>query len=129
MEQNSSIQYYCQFLSPAEGITPLQLIDNAISSCIIPKEVRSSLTNSINEIKLHFVSKVITENIQKILISNIKVKRLHKLDRRHFDVSVCTMVNDLEDPMFREWLVYNILLGIGANGISYFNLKFKFIII
>ena len=100
---------YCQFNTPLP-IDVVMEFDQSIHSCKIPLVIRNSLTNNINHISLHLIQK--TSNGVKVLLSNITVHRLYPLDRRSFNVSVCTMIDDINNFGIVEWLVHNLALGV-----------------
>lgn len=54
----------------------------------------------------------ISDRDGKLLLSNIRVPRLHYLDRRHFNVTVTSMVDKIDSRYLIEWLIYHILLGV-----------------
>lgn len=120
-EFDKHAKFYCDFKIPGSRRSDLSTLSVELSpenSCKIPIEVTSMLTAKDTAIYLDF--SVIQENSNNLnnhtsretLLSNIRVPRLHELDRRHFNVTVCTMVNDLHSPLLVEWLVYNIALGV-----------------
>lgn len=46
------------------------------------------------------------------LLKGISLYRGHPLDYRHFPYTVQTMIDNLNDPLVIEWIIYNILLGV-----------------
>ena len=80
--------------------------------CAIPTSLTSSL-----EYKHKFIDVSLWEEDGegKELVSQVRVPRLEPVDRREFNLSLCTMVFDINDQLLQEWLVYNILLGISLH--------------
>lgn len=111
-EFDTHAKFYCDFKIPGSRLSTVSVELSPENSCKIPIEVTSILAAEDSAIHLDF--SVIQENnsTRETLLSNIRVPRLHELDRRHFNVTVCTMVNDLHSPLLVEWLVYNIALGV-----------------
>ena len=116
--------YYCDFKifpSAANKLIRISTISVRVtedpyhiesSACVIPEEVRSNLTESIREVVFDFSEFNTSSKIRRVLLADVQVRRLHELDRRQFNVSLCTMVSDLNSPLLVEWLVYNIALGV-----------------
>ena len=120
-EFDEHAKFYCDFkIPPGSGRAHPSIMSVEFSAenvCEIPIEVTSTLTAGDTVIQLDFsaiqnYSEASKSSDKVILLFNIRVPRLHELDRRHFNVTVCTMVNDLHSPLLVEWLVYNIALGV-----------------
>ena len=47
-----------------------------------------------------------------VLLKNIKVQRLNRLDRRFFNTSSYIMTYNLHDVMLVEWITYHLMLGV-----------------
>ncbi len=47
-----------------------------------------------------------------MLLKNIVLYRNHPLDYRNFPFTIQTMIEDVNDPLVVEWIIYHILLGI-----------------
>ena len=77
-----------------------------IHHCRIPAELSSNLTENHHYIQLDLAYSNGT------LLKNIKVRRLHPLDRRHFTTTSYILTNTLTDNMLIEWITYNLMLGV-----------------
>lgn len=118
---------YCHFKFPKVAISKLTVTlfpdENIIGatprksnekmySCeipfLIPDHLKVSSLNPLNPIVvvLDFVISNVTA------IADIQIPRIHKLDRRYFNYTVCTMIEYVNDRRLRQWLTYNIMLGI-----------------
>lgn len=106
---------YCSFTYPFRGFTRAIIKDNMMNvvnkksydqliSCSLPSNIK------LNDNHKHIVFDLL-HNDNKLL-SNIKMKRLHELDRRQFNVTMFTMVDDLESSLLYEWLIYHIMIGV-----------------
>ena len=114
----SGTQFGCSFVSPSDAFTLVSFergFQNAVKenvlhtfvTCPIPSEFAPS---NATEFRFHLVQG--TTSSGHVLISNIVVKRPHQLERRMFNVSLSTQVDDWNEPMLIEWLTYHILAGI-----------------
>ena len=45
-------------------------------------------------------------------LRKVQLERIHAIDRRRFNYTVCTMVDDINSPLLIEWLTYHSLLGV-----------------
>lgn len=107
-KEMKNTKFFCKFLHPAVATTPLTGQQNMFfASCEIPEVVRDALNHSVKAIELDLVSGNST-----ILLKNIEVKRLHRMDRRSFNVSVTTMTMGIDNPMLVDWMVYHLALGV-----------------
>jgi hypothetical protein len=59
----------------------------------------------------HFHGKTLNDH-KHLLLSNITLYEPHPLDQMAYNVSLSFMVDDLEDKLMLEWIIYNILLGV-----------------
>ena len=73
-----------------------------------PNNVVAALRTSAME----YVGLNISDRDGKLRLSNIRVPRLHYLDRRHFNITVTSMVDKIDSRYLIEWLIYHILLGV-----------------
>ena len=64
-------------------------------------------SSAMDYVELH-----INDRDGNLLLSNIRVPRLHYLDRRYFNITVTSMVDKIDSRNLIEWLVYHILLGV-----------------
>jgi len=127
-EDNDRV-FYCDFKIPntsyesGYSVSSVKANRNTESSfypaesCSIPQEVHLSLTGDIKSIVFDISVENITEFNSEglprhVLLPNIRVYRLHPLDRRHFNVSVSTMIDNIDNPLLVEWLVYHLALGV-----------------
>ena len=95
---------------------------NSLIRCAVPWSVSSAMNKDATEVVLELVRITATPVPADKLLRDIHVPRLHSLDRRTYKYSVQTMLEDLEDPMVVEWMVYNILLGV-EHFYFYYNAK------
>jgi hypothetical protein len=75
--------------------------------CKLPKLIPNASSSQEEYVEFHLIG-----SNSNILIPSIRVYRLHYLDRRQFNISVISMINDIKTPLLHEWIVYNILLGV-----------------
>lgn len=104
---------------------------NNLIRCPLPKIVVDALDESVHKIAVSFTQNLWVEESRTIfgpyhtynetkvmieynrtLLSQVSIFRTHPLDKRLFGYTIQTMLDNLEDPMVNEWLVYNILLGV-----------------
>lgn len=115
-------RFFCNFTFPVHARSEvvikrdifnafLQLTKENMVYCPIPTILKLALAESISQVSLNFIVEH-GKGIESILLSNVTVYRDHPLDRRSFFTSMCTMLDDLDDPMVIEWLTYNSLLGV-----------------
>ena len=98
----------CSYSYPISATSPY-IVDNKnnyIHRCQIPAELSSTLTKNHHYIQLDLVYP------GGILLKNIKVRRLHPLDRRQFTTTAYTLTSTITDNMLIEWITYNLMLGI-----------------
>eukprot|EP01031_Cornospumella_fuschlensis_P034797 gene34797-42138_t len=133
----SDREYMCVFTQPVQASSPVTVTrglrnvlnqptnQNAVK-CAIPIAVVDALrqqnkaTEEDGEVVVSFSA--VVNNVPTPLLADIHVPRLHWLDRRRHNFVACTMVDVLEDPMVRDWIVYNILLGMD-HFVIYYNVK------
>lgn len=103
---------------------------NNIIRCSLPPTIVQAVNHRLPHIVLNFTQHIMvdvnitttstygsmTTTIQELqsrtLLWDITLSPSHYLDKRNFHYSLQTMVDNLEDPMLHEWLVYNIMLGV-----------------
>jgi hypothetical protein len=90
--------------------------ENNIIRCQVPIPVLLGLKNNIHHVKLSLTRTSHDETTDGSrntpLLKDIHIPRLHELDRRRYRYTMQTLLENLEDEMVIEWIVYNILLGI-----------------
>lgn len=113
-------QYICDFNHPSKASSDVRIskgFKNAINqntmhntiACTVPAELWTELEKSpYTDLQLNFVSK----SRNRPILSNIRLNRPHELDRRHFNVSLCTIADDFNDAFLIEWIMYHILIGV-----------------
>jgi hypothetical protein len=129
----SNEKYGCSFESPIVAFTEVVIergFRNAVKQatlhnhifCPLPLNLNLNLNQNLNlsqglnatqqeEIRFHFVRG--TASSHQRLISDIVVRRPHELEHsRSFNVSLSTQVDDWNEPLLVEWLVYHILVGV-----------------
>ena len=114
--------YGCNFLLPSPAFSAASVergFKNAIKqavqhthiTCPLPADIAKAVAaDPTLEVRLQFVRGTAAQH--EALISDILVRRAHPMDRRAFNISLSTQVDDWNEPMFVEWLVYHILLGV-----------------
>ena len=126
---------YCDFKFPTTGKSKMKVTrfpdENIIGNnnfdtsktmsnvrmytCDIPFSIPShlSLEDLSKEPILHpIVVKFDVLSAGTILLADVEIPRLHMIDRRKFNYTVCTITDDINDKKLNEWLVYNIMLGV-----------------
>jgi hypothetical protein len=106
---------YCSFTFPFHGITKALIKDNmlnVVNKISYDQEISCSLPSNINLSNNHKHIKFDLRHNNIKLLSNIKMVRLHELDRRQFNVTMFTMVDDIESKLLYEWLIYHIIIGV-----------------
>jgi hypothetical protein len=141
-----SAQFKCRFRQPvaAESVVEIQtglrnvinqVTLNNVVNCAIPQAVIDALTPEMHDLELDFVrvlprkqqphneqQEIVEVEEEEVMLGGIVVPRMHELDRRRYQHVVQTMVEVLDDVMVKEWLIYNILLGI-EHFYIYYNVK------
>lgn len=130
-------EYVCEFSQPVvatSGVTVTREIRNIINEptdqnvvkCAIPPSVvealRAQNKGQEDEGEVVLTLAAVHNNQHIPLIPDIHVPRVYWLDRRRYKFVVVSMLDNLEDPMVREWITYNILLGV-EHFIIYYNTK------
>lgn len=100
---------YCRFITPFHIDVVVEYY-RSMNMCKIPLVIKEKLTEDTDHISLHLIQK--SSDGEKVLLSNITIHRLHPLDRRFFNVSICTMINGIYNLGMVEWLVHNLALGV-----------------
>ena len=102
---------FCNFSliahSAADSATEIEF-NNEVYRCKIPVSIITTLRSS----SLDYMPLNVSDSKGEIILCDVRVPRLHELDRRTFNVSVTSMINDVSCPLLVEWLVYHILLGV-----------------
>lgn len=86
---------------------------DVIMSCPVPYSLRRQLEASNERIitfslQLH----VPGATLRTTLLPNIRIERRHEMDYRTFNSTMVLMVDNLEDPMLTEYIIYYSLLGV-----------------
>ena len=105
-KKNGIVQ--CSFTYPIKASSNFQYIATRphVQRCEIPIELSRNLTKQHSYIGLNLVHE------GGIILKNIKVQRLNRLDRRSFNTSSYIMTYNLHDAMLVEWITYNLMLGV-----------------
>ena len=102
----------CAFTYPYQAERPLQIIGNWTLGCEIPFNISSHISKEHlaeqHSIMLRFDLIIGSE----IALRQVQLKRIHAIDRRQFNYTVCTMVDDINSPLLIQWLTYHSLIGI-----------------
>jgi hypothetical protein len=118
-------------------LTPVEIIDGIknvigqptlsnVIKCQVPIPVLTSMKSSSSsdtaafkeEVHLDFMKILSNPSEQDgtkaydILLKDVTIPRLHEVDRRKFTYTIETILENLEDVIIVEWLIYNILLGV-----------------
>ena len=102
----------CEFTYPFRARRPLQIIGNWTLGCEIPFNI-SSHVDKEHLAQQHSIILIFDLNIGKeTVLRQVQLERLHGIDRRLFNYTVCTMVDDINSPLLIQWLTYHSLLGI-----------------
>mmetsp|Transcript_12296 Transcript_12296/g.18450 ORF Transcript_12296/g.18450 Transcript_12296/m.18450 type:complete len:457 (+) Transcript_12296:282-1652(+) len=94
----------CNFSYPLKAYSRYER--GIVNFCSIPHELYSSLTRKHREIIFSL------EAIDGTLLKNVRVKRLHALDRRFFNVSCSMMTYTLDDHVVYEFIMYYLMMGV-----------------
>ena len=126
---------YCDFKFPATGRSKMKVTrfpdENLISNnnfdtskslskvrmytCDIPFSIPDHLSIEDMSKELTPHPKVLKFDLVSggnTLLTDIEIPRLHMIDRRKFNYTVCTITDNINDKKMNEWLVYNIMLGV-----------------
>ena len=105
-KKNKTVQ--CLFTYPIRTNTSFEYIVSRphVQRCRIPIELSRNLTKQHSYIGLDLVYE------GGVLLKNIKVQRLNRLDRRFFNTSSYIMTYNLHDVMLVEWITYHLMLGV-----------------
>jgi len=95
---------FCSFSYPVKASSRYER--SIVNFCSIPYEIYSNLTIKHQEIVFNLESK------DGILLKNVRVKRLHPLDRRFFNVSCSLFAHSLEDHLVYEYIMYYLMMGV-----------------
>ncbi len=102
----------CEFKYPYEAKRPLQIVGNWTLGCEIPFDITSQIAKEHlaeqHSVMLKF--DLIIGN--EVALKQVQLERIHAIDRRQFNYTVCTMVDDINSPLLLQWLTYHSLLGI-----------------
>ena len=101
--------YYSLLLAKLKESTRNNSRDNNSSSS--SSSSSSNSASSLNMLTFHFHGKTLNDH-KHLLLSNITLYEPHPLDQMAYNVSLSFMVDDLEDKLMLEWIIYNILLGV-----------------
>lgn len=100
--------YYSLLLAKLKESIRNNSTDNSSSSRISSSNNSAS---SLNMLTFHFHGKTLNDH-KHLLLSNITLYEPHPLDQMAYNVSLSFMVDDLEDKLMLEWIIYHILLGV-----------------
>lgn len=126
----------CRFLSPLPGSSSVaveggfknaikQTVQHSQVTCPLPPDVAAAAAaNASVEIVVQLVraggatsptnptatASAVTSSAP--LLPSVTVRREHPLDRRPFNITLSTQVDDWNEPLLIEWLTYHILLGV-----------------
>ncbi len=114
-------KYTCSFRSPIQIDSTIEVtagLNDVLSrptkeniiKCKIPQKLIDALTNDTREIELDLIKTKF--DTPSVMLHDIKIPRLHSTDRKHYTHVLQTMVEIIDDIMVKEWVIYNILLGI-----------------
>lgn len=130
-------EYICSFTQPvvASSIVMVtrglrndlnQPTNQNVVKCAVPPAVvdalRAQNKGQEDEGEVVVTLTSMRDNMPTPLLADIHVPRVYWLDRRRYKFLASNMVDTLEDPMVREWIVYNILLG-AEHFVLYLNVK------
>ena len=96
---------WCHFTYPVQASSKYRII-KYLRLCPIPDEVLSNLTAEHTEIVFDLASP------DGVMLKNVRVKRLHQLDRRVFNVSMALFTDSLDHHMLFEFVVYHLMMGV-----------------
>lgn len=85
--------------------------------CDIPPSVKAKLRKDDNEIDflvLNLIRAGPTGGLDGMtpLLANLTIRRADPIDRRYQNVAMVTNVDDVNDPMVVEWMIFHILQGV-----------------
>jgi len=108
--------YYSLMLAKLkESNLNISSIDNTNSNntSFSPASSSSSSSSSMvtNTLTFHFHGKTLNDH-KHLLLPSITLYEPHPLDQIAYNVTLSFMVDDLEDKLTLEWVVYHILLGV-----------------
>ena len=102
---------YCELPPPISGLLRQRNDIRYLSMSLSNRATKYPLPN-VTSSSASFNLSDNTDNTSAYLFPPFHVLREHAMHRRRFNLSLCTMVNNLTDPLLTEWIVYHILLGV-----------------
>jgi hypothetical protein len=99
------IDAICRFQSPLKDIDTQMVFMKEVAKCPVPTAITSVLN-----VNMPLIFDLVHEDTNEIILQDITMYRPPL--RRHYNYTIASMIDSIDNPMMKEWIAYYIMIGI-----------------